>query len=184
MGADVLERGLESGSAVFAMLLRTEVRAPLGDDFGAEEVGDHFGVGFDGGGFHDLAGEEVEKAIVATLDLGDFVGILGDDFFAEGIELTEVGGFESKFIGDGGSRFFGLLKHDDEDFTGLVGGEGAVFDEFEQAGEALRWHGAVLDGDAALVNGAKDVVDEEVGGFFRGNGGMQRGLEVAGELEI
>lgn len=166
------------------MLWRTEVRAPLRDDFGAEEVGDHFGVGLDLGCFHDLAGEEVEQSLVAGLNFGDFVGILGDDFLAEFIEGSDVCGLEAEFISDGCGSFVGLFEHDDENLAGLVGGEGAVFDEFEQAGEALGRHGAVLDGDAALVDGAEDVVDEEVCGFFRWNGGMQGGLEVAGELEV
>lgn len=86
----------------------------------AEELGDLFGIGFGGGEFHDLAGEEIEEFFVSGFDGIDFFGIGGDGLIDEGFERAGVGFLEAEFGGDGGGIFGGRIVEDGENFVGLV----------------------------------------------------------------
>ena len=75
------------------------------EQFCAERVGHHLGVGFALGGFHDLTGEEVEELLIATLNFGYLSWVVGDGVVDELIDFAGISGFEAKFFGDGGGVF-------------------------------------------------------------------------------
>ena len=102
VGGKFVDEGLVFLGGDFSWVVFEEALDAFGDhfleEFRLEAVGDDLGVGFAFGGFHDLAGEEVEELFVSALDFGDFVGVGGDDFVNEAIDGAGVGRLEAHFF--------------------------------------------------------------------------------------
>ena len=111
------------------------------------------------------------------MDLGDFVGVGGDDFIDEAVDGSGVGGFEAHFLGQGSRVFIGSFPEGGEELAGLAVGDGAGFDEVENVGELRRAYGGVLDFDGLFVEESQEVVDDPVGNLFaRSLGGFDGGF--------
>ena len=59
-------------------------------NFSTEEVVDYLRGGFAAGEFHDLADEEGKGFIAACFEIGDRLGILGEDLIDEGLDGSGV----------------------------------------------------------------------------------------------
>ena len=150
-----------------------------------QRLGDEFGVGFALGGFHDLAGEEVEELFVAALDLGDLVGVGGDDFVDDHVDRTGVGRFVAEFLGDGCGVFLRGLPERFKDLLGLVVGDQAGLDEVDGGGKFFRSDGAVGGGEIVFVEMGEEGVDDPVGGLlWRGFGRLGRGFKILRKVLI
>ncbi len=93
-------------------------------------------------GLHDLADEKFEDAFVAGFELGDVVGIFGDDFaggfFDGGIADLGAEAFGGYDVGGGAAGF----KHGGENFFGDGASDFGGFDELHQFGEGSGRDGA------------------------------------------
>src|SRR5690348_12823929 len=101
----------------------------------SQDVVNGLGIGLAARGTHHLADEEFEDAFVAGFELGDVVGIFGDDFASGllnggGVHLSAEA-FGSDDFGCASASF----KHGDENFFGDGSGELTGLDKRKEFGK-------------------------------------------------
>ncbi len=91
--------------------------------------------------------------------------------------------FEAFFFDDGFGVGAGGGEHGGEDFFALAAADFAGLDDGDELGEGGGGEGAVGDGEGGVVEGTEEVVEDPVGEFFGGDGGLggDCGFVVGGE---